>query len=81
MMAVIHKGERVMPAADNRAFTEAMKDGASGDGGASVSHNHNWNIVATDPRSFAAMLSDHDSVLAKAVKRAVESNPSLRAAY
>jgi hypothetical protein len=60
MPAMIHQGERIVPAADNRMLMSALSGGAAGQGGGGDTHQHfhfSPNITAMDSQDVTRALS------------------------
>jgi hypothetical protein len=72
-VALIHAGEKVVPAAK---VSKPYAGGGSGGG-----TTHIWHVTATDPQSFVAQLRNNSSDLARAVRDVFNSQPSLRPSY
>ena len=80
MIAQVHAGERIMPAADNRAIISALRGGggessaqggragSGGGGGDTHNHVHNWNVSGMDSQSLKRTLMDHKSDIADALR-------------
>jgi len=82
-LAMVHKNELIMPAAEASAFRGMLTGAANGgqQGGGAVVHNHNWNIATNDASSFMSQLGSVTTPLAKMISKALDANPSIRPKY
>lgn len=78
MIAQIHEGERIIPAADNASLIEAVRSG--GGGSAPIVH---FNINAMDVRGVRNWLNNPvvQQTFARTAARHLEKNPGSRANY
>ncbi len=75
-MAIIHRGEQIVPAEARPGYTGANAGGRSGE-----IHNH-FHINAVDPQSFAAFLKRGGAeVVARHIAPVMNRNPGLRPKY
>ena len=78
MPAFIHQGERIVPAADNRALMGALNGGARGGGNTTnVNASPTFNISTMDSRSISRFLNSNNRAIMKSVSRAVQQGAHL----
>jgi hypothetical protein len=80
-LAMIHKNELIMPAAQAGAFRDMLSAGGGGQGGVEMHFHYNPQIHATDQTGIASILAHHGAAFAREVADQYNRNPSLRPAY
>jgi len=78
-LAMVHKNELIMPAAESQAFRSMLSSGGAGDAGArvSVSPQANFHIHSMDSASVAKTLRDNSGAVMKAIEHAVRHGAHL----
>ncbi len=82
-LAMVHKGENIMPAPEASAFRSMLSGAAKGGGQGAArqsggdTHVHNWNLSAMDGSSMKSMLSNNSRSLAKALSQAISDGNHL----
>lgn len=75
MMAMVHQGERIIPAAQNTQLMAALNGGSAGGGDI---HLH-LNVSAVDGQSVARMFNNNGGALMKTIGQQIRNaNPALR---
>lgn len=77
MVAQVHAGEMIVPAAQT-PWAQSLMTAAAGGSGAGGGDKHYWSVQAVDAPSFMGLIKRNGADVAKELGKAVRRNPSIR---